>query len=246
MVFPGMPVTLPVDVGSDSRVLLCPGGQRYAKVGVVAEVSERVAAGRARRRLADGAPPGRPRRGPHRSRRHPSRGGRRPSGRDAAADPDARSRARVSRGGGGDSRTSRRRRPDQRVRPLHHRPGPLADTAGYSPDLNVDQKLELLETLDVVERLTLALRFQQERLAELRVRKRIRDDVESGAQKQQREYFLRRQMDAIRKELGENEASVAEEYRKKIAAAAMPEPVRQAERELARFERMGDSSARRP
>jgi ATP-dependent Lon protease len=123
-------------------------------------------------------------------------------------------------------------------------PGSLADTAGYSPDLNVAQKLELLETLDVVERLTLALRFQQERLAELRVRKRIRDDVESGAQKQQREYFLRRQMEAIRKELGENDGSVAEEYRKKIAAAAMPEPVqRQAERELARFERMGDSNA---
>ena len=55
------------------------------------------------------------------------------------------------------------------------------------------------------------------------MRKRIREDVESGAQKQQREYFLRRQMDAIRKELGENEASVAEEYRKKIAAAGMPE-----------------------
>ena len=123
-------------------------------------------------------------------------------------------------------------------------PGALADTAGYSPDLNFEQKLELLETLDVVERLTLALRFQQERLAELRVRKRIRDEVESGAQKQQREYFLRRQMDAIRKELGEDEGSVAEEYRKKIAAAGMPEAVqKQAERELARFERMGDSNA---
>jgi ATP-dependent Lon protease len=123
-------------------------------------------------------------------------------------------------------------------------PGALADTAGYSPDLNVGQKLELLETLDVVERLKLALQFQQDRLAELRVRKRIHDDVESGTQKQQREYFLRKQMDAIRKELGENEASVADEYRKKIVAAEMPEAVRQqAERELARFERTGDSNA---
>ena len=51
-------------------------------------------------------------------------------------------------------------------------------------------------------------------------------------------------MTAIRKELGENEGSVAEEYRKKIAAAAMPEGVQsQAERELARFERLGDSNA---
>ena len=123
-------------------------------------------------------------------------------------------------------------------------PGALADTAGYSPDISVEQKIELLETLDVVERLTLAVRLQKERLTELHVRKRIREDVESGAQKQQRDYFLHRQMDAIRKELGQNEASVAEEYRKKIAAAAMPEKVQQqAERELSRFERMGDSNA---
>jgi ATP-dependent Lon protease len=123
-------------------------------------------------------------------------------------------------------------------------PGALADTAGYSPDLNAEQKIELLETLDVVERLKLALRFQQERLAELHVRRRIRDEVESGTQKQQREYFLRRQMDAIRKELGENEGSLIEEYRQKIAAAQMPEAVeKQAVRELARLEKMGESNA---
>ena len=89
-------------------------------------------------------------------------------------------------------------------------PGALADTSGYSPDLTFEQKVELLETLDVVERLELALELQRERLAELQVRKRIRDDVESGAQKQQREYFLRKQMDSIRKELGEDDGSVAE------------------------------------
>ena len=101
--------------------------------------------------------------------------------------------------------------------------GALADTAGYSPDLNFSQKLQLLETFDVVERLKLALQLQRERLAELQVRKRIHDDVEDGAQKQQREYFLRRQMDAIRKELGENDGSVADEYRQKIASAGMPD-----------------------
>jgi len=122
-------------------------------------------------------------------------------------------------------------------------PGALADTSGYSPDLSFAQKVELLETLDVTERLTLALRLQRERLAELQVRKRIREDVESGAQKQQRDYFLRRQLDSIRKELGEDETSVAGEYREKIAAAAMPDAVRsQAERELGRLERMGESS----
>src|SRR6185503_14922582 len=111
-------------------------------------------------------------------------------------------------------------------------------------DLNFPQKIELLETLDVTERLKLALRLQQERLAELHVRRRIRDEVESGTQKQQREYLLRRQMEAIRKELGENEGSVFEEYRTKIADAQMPDSVRtQAERELARLEKMGESNA---
>jgi ATP-dependent Lon protease len=88
------------------------------------------------------------------------------------------------------------------------------------------------------------VKLQRDRLAELQVRKRIREDVESGAQKQQRDYFLRKQMDSIRKELGEDEASVADEYRTKIADAGMPEAVReQAERELRRLERMGDQSA---
>ncbi|HYX85410.1 MAG TPA: endopeptidase La, partial [Gaiellales bacterium] len=122
-------------------------------------------------------------------------------------------------------------------------PGALADTSGYAPDLTFEQKVDLLQTVDVVERLTLALELQRARLAELQIRKRIREDVESGAQKQQREYLLRRQMDSIRKELGEDEGSVIEEYQTKIAKAGMPDPVReQAERELGRLERMGDQS----
>jgi ATP-dependent Lon protease len=120
-------------------------------------------------------------------------------------------------------------------------PGELADTAGYSPDLSFDQKRELLETLDVTERLQKALAAQRERLAELQVRKRIRDDVESGAQQQQREYFLRKQMESIRKELGDDDVSVVDDYRKRIDEAGMPDPVReQAERELGRLERMGE------
>ena len=78
------------------------------------------------------------------------------------------------------------------------------------------------------------------------MRRRIREDVEAGAQKQQREYFLRKQIDSIRKELGEDDGSVVEEYRTKIAEADMPDEVReQAERELGRLERMGDAAARR-
>ena len=245
VVFPGMPVTLQADGDGDARVLLIPRrGSGYAKVGVVAEVSERVASGG--RGLASfmalhrGVP----------GAAHTDQDGvlrvevdERPD----VAPPPSLTRdlereyravvAEILELRGDDGRIS------AFVRSITH-PGSLADTAGYSPDLNVGQKLELLETLDVVERLKLALQFQQDRLAELRVRKRIRDDVETGAQKQQREYFLRRQMDAIRKELGENEGSICEEYRNKIAAAQMPEAVQQqAERELARFERMGDSNA---
>ena len=122
-------------------------------------------------------------------------------------------------------------------------PGALADTTAFSPDLTREQKLKLLETLDVTSRLELAIEMQRERLAELQVRVKIRDDVDSGAQKQQREYFLRKQMESIRKELGEDEGDLIGEYEKKIAEAEMPEEVaEQAERELRRLERQGEQS----
>jgi len=245
VVFPGMPVTLPADVAGDTRVLLIPRrGSGYAKVGVVAEVTERVAIGG--RGVASFMPlhravPGAAQTGPD--------GVLRVAVEERPDPTPAPSRTRelereyravveeILELRGDDGRIS------AFVRSITH-PGSLADTAGYSPDLNFEQKLELLEALDVVERLTLALRLQQDRLAELRVRKRIRDEVESGTQRQQREYLLRRQMEAIRKELGEDEGSVADEYRKKIADAAMPEAVqKQAERELSRLERMGESNA---
>src|SRR3989454_4108276 len=245
VVFPGMPVTLPADVAGDTRVLLIPRqGSGYAKVGVVAEVTERVALGG--RGVASFMPlhrgvPGAAHTGPDGFLRVEV--DERP---DPAPPPSlTRELEREYRAvveeilelRGDDGRIS------AFVRSITH-PGSLADTAGYSPDLNFEQKLELLEALDVVERLTLALRLQQDRLAELRVRKRIRDEAESGGQKQQREYLLRRQMEAIRKELGENEGSVAEEDREKSATAGLTEAVtKQAERELARFERMGESNA---
>ena len=124
-------------------------------------------------------------------------------------------------------------------------PGALADTAGYSPDLNYEQHVELLEQLDVTERLARALELQRERLTELEVRTRIRDDVRSGAEKQQREYFLRKQMESIRKELGEDDGSIVDEYRTKIEEAGMPDAVReQAERELDRLRAHGRAVGR--
>jgi ATP-dependent Lon protease len=250
VVFPGMVVTLPADVGGETRVLLIPQrGSGYARVGVVAEVSERVG----RRGRNPGVTAAASLTALHRGvpgAAHADQDGvlrvevdERPD----VAPPPSLTRELEREYRAVVEEILELRDDDGRISAFVRSitdPGALADTAGYSPDLNVAQKIELLETLDVVERLTLALQFQQERLAELRVRKRIREDVESGAQKQQREYFLHRQMDAIRKELGENEASIAEEYRKKIAAAGMPAAVKeQAERELSRFERMGDSNA---
>ena len=122
-------------------------------------------------------------------------------------------------------------------------PGALADTAGYSPDLTFEQKVELLETLDVRERLELAIALPARaprRDAGAPPHPRGR---RGGRAKQQREYILRRQMESIRKELGEDDASVVDEYRRKLEEAELPEAVReQAERELARLERQGDSS----
>jgi ATP-dependent Lon protease len=246
VVFPGMPVTLTVDVGDDERVLLVPRHDHtYASVGVVAEASEHVRlAGRGLAVTLTGL---------HR-------------GIAGAASTDADGVLRVDVEARPDQRPAgtlthelereyravvdeilELRGDDGRIRAFVRSitdTGALADTAGYSPDLNFSQKLQLLETLDVVERLTLALQLQRERLAELQVRKRIHDDVEDGAQKQQREYFLRRQMEAIRKELGEEDGSVVDEYRRKTSAAGMPEAVQQqADRELGRLERMGDANA---
>ena len=245
VVFPGMPVTIPAISGNDRRVLLIPRrGVGYARVGVVAEVTKRHtirgtdvmsldALFRGVPGIAHGDQDGVLR---VEVDEHPDVA----PPQELTADLEREYRAVVEEIlelRGDDGRIS------AFVRSITE-PGALADTAGYSPDLNNAQKLELLETLDIVERLSLSLKFQRERLAELQVRKRIREDVENGAQKQQRDYFLRKQMDAIRKELGENEASVTEDYRKKIADAGMPENVQQqAERELSRFERLGDQSA---
>jgi ATP-dependent Lon protease len=118
-------------------------------------------------------------------------------------------------------------------------PGALADTAGFSPDLSYTQKLELLETVDVAERLEKATGWARETLAELELSRRIRDDVTEGMEKSQREFILRRQLDAIRKELGESgdDSDEIGRYRQAIAETDLPEEARkEAERELGRLE----------
>src|SRR6266511_3545808 len=124
-------------------------------------------------------------------------------------------------------------------------PGQLADTAVYSPDLSFERKVEVLETIDVVERLEKVLGWARDLLAEQELKDRIRKDVSEGMEKSQREFILRQQLAAIRKELGEGEDgdSVVDAYRKKAEDGTMPEAVRAAvEREIGRLERTSEQS----
>jgi ATP-dependent Lon protease len=245
VVFPNMTVTLTVDVAGEEQVLLVPRHENeYGKVGTVVNVLDSV-------RLPGGAVA------------VTLEGAHRAVAGAATTDFAGRLRVEIDKRPDKDPPRAQThaleteyraiveeilelRDADERVSAFLRSitaAGALADTAGYSPDLSFEQKVELLETLDVVERLELAVLLQRERLAELQVRKRIREDVESGAQQQQREYILRKQMESIRKELGEDDGTVTEDYRTKIAEADMPDEVReQAERELSRLERMGDQS----
>jgi ATP-dependent Lon protease len=119
----------------------------------------------------------------------------------------------------------------------------LADTAGYAPYLTDEQKRELLETPDVEARLHLVLGWAREHLAELEVSEKIRDDVRDGMDKRQREFLLREQLAAIRKELGENEPDGADDYRTRVESAELPDKVREAAlREVGKLERASDQS----
>jgi ATP-dependent Lon protease len=245
VVFPGMNLTLGLDAGDEEEVLLVPrSGEEFAAVGTVARVDEQVRLpGGARATGFEGL-----HRGVAGAARTDLNGTLRievtPWEDPADRDEEIRGLEREYRAVVEEILELRQAGDGIRafLRSISE-PGALADTAGYSPDLTYEQKVELLETLDVRERLEKSLAFPRERLAELEVRSRIREDVQSGAEKQQREYFLRKQLESIQKELGEDEASVADEYRKKIADSGMPDDVReQAERELGRLERMGDGS----
>ena len=122
-------------------------------------------------------------------------------------------------------------------------PALLSDTAGYAPYLDLEQKLWLLGNPDVDERLEKLIEWGRNHLAELEVSDRIRDDVREGMEKSQREFLLRQQLAAIRKELGEGEPEGAEDYRSRVEQAALPDKVREAAlREVGKLERGSDQS----
>ncbi|HUC55802.1 MAG TPA: endopeptidase La [Streptosporangiaceae bacterium] len=125
-------------------------------------------------------------------------------------------------------------------------PSALADSSGYASYLSVEQRSKLLETIDVEERLELLAGWAREHLAELDVAETIGNDVREGMEKQQREFLLRQQLAAIRKELAALDGTPATEqddYRARIEAADLPEHVREAAlREAAKLERGSDAS----
>ncbi|MGB5168420.1 MAG: endopeptidase La [Acidimicrobiia bacterium] len=121
-------------------------------------------------------------------------------------------------------------------------PSQLADLAVYSPDLSLEQKIELLETLDIRERLGKLMSWMGEVLADLTLRRKVRDSATERIDKTQRDYMLRQQLEAIKKELGE-EGDATSEYRQKLADVNLPEQAREAvEREIDRLERMSEQS----
>jgi ATP-dependent Lon protease len=121
-------------------------------------------------------------------------------------------------------------------------PSQLADLAVYSPDLTLEQKIELLEALDIRHRLGLLLEWMREVLADQELRRKVRDEASESIEKNQRDYILRQQLEAIKKELGE-EGDVTSEYRAKLEERILPEEVHEAiSKEIDRLERMSEQS----
>jgi ATP-dependent Lon protease len=125
-------------------------------------------------------------------------------------------------------------------------PAELSDLAGYASYLNNEQKSWLLETSDVSERLTKLIGWVKDHLAELEVSESIQKDVQEGMEKQQREFLLRQQLAAVRKELAELDGTTSseeEDYRARVEAADLPEHVRKAAlAEVDKLERTAEQS----
>ncbi|BBU22752.1 hypothetical protein MYXE_25420 [Mycobacterium xenopi] len=123
-------------------------------------------------------------------------------------------------------------------------PSALADMAGYASYLGGIQKRQLLETEDVAERLRVLIKWTGDHLAEVEVNDKIAEDVRAGMEKQQKEFLLRQQLAAIRKELGEEGAAGSSaDYRARVEAADLPEQVREAAlREVGKLERASEQS----
>src|SRR6266700_1271405 len=125
-------------------------------------------------------------------------------------------------------------------------PSAIADRAGYSSYLSTEQKLQLLETADLVQRLELVVGWAKDQLAEMEVAESIRKDVSEGMEKQQKEFLLRQQLASVRKELADlngDAATEEDDYRARVEAAELPEAVKDAAlKEVDKLERTPDAS----
>jgi ATP-dependent Lon protease len=125
-------------------------------------------------------------------------------------------------------------------------PSALADLAGWWPDLSLERKVELLETVDVEARVELVLGWVEDALAEVEVASAINREVNEGLQEREREFLLRQQLAAIKKELGEggDEEDLAEGFRATVATLELTDEARaHIEREIDRLERMSPQNA---
>ncbi|HOK29609.1 MAG TPA: endopeptidase La, partial [bacterium] len=125
-------------------------------------------------------------------------------------------------------------------------PNRLADFIAANLNISIAQKQEILETIDVKERLQKVTYFLNSEVQILEVGKQIQSEIKTEMDKRQREYILREQLKAIQKELGEVDEQTKEinELREKIEQAGMPEEVRrEAERELDRLSQMMPGAA---
>jgi ATP-dependent Lon protease len=122
-------------------------------------------------------------------------------------------------------------------------PSLIADAAGWAPYLSDEQKRELLEEPDVEQRLESLIVWTRDHLAEAEISDKISEDVREGMEKSQREFLLRQQLAAIRKELGEGEPEGADDYRARVEAAELPEDVRTAAlKEVDKLERSSEQN----
>jgi ATP-dependent Lon protease len=123
--------------------------------------------------------------------------------------------------------------------------GLLADMVAYSPDMNTELRQELLETINVADRLRTVSQFLAKQIEVLELKGKIQSEVKSEMDKTQREYILREQMKAIQKELGEDDPAIAEasELRTKVEESAMPDEVKEkALKEVDRLSRIPSAS----
>jgi len=124
-------------------------------------------------------------------------------------------------------------------------PGLLADMTAYSPDMSTEQRQELLEKIDVVDRLKLVSAFLARQIEILELKGKIQSEVKSEMDKTQREYILREQLKAIQRELGEDDPQQADiaELRDKVEASGMPDEVKaRAIKEVDRMSRIPSAS----